>query len=94
MRQIRLAAAAAVLVLAGCAGSNFQWDAARKISVGMTGPEVERLMGPPNSVRSTANGMVWVWVHVNTLAGTSRTLSVPFKEGRVTEVPQIPESFK
>lgn len=94
MGWLRYAAVAALIWLAGCAGTDFEWDAARKLKVGMTSSEVEKLIGPPNSVKSTPNGMLWVWVHVNTFAGTSRTLSVPFKDGKVAEVPQIPESFK
>lgn len=43
-----LVAASMLALLAGCAGTDFTYDNARKVRVGMTEAEVARLMGPPS----------------------------------------------
>lgn len=93
--KIRLAllAAACAAVLSGCAGTRFSWDAARQIRAGMSTSEVKELMGTPNNVRSTPEALIYVWVYVNTLAGTTRTVRVDFRDNKVIQAPVIPEEF-
>lgn len=92
MRRL-IAACLLAGALAGCAGTNFKYDNARQVKVGMTEAEVTQLMGRPYSVISTPNGQTWVWSHANGFTGSSRAVSFKFADGRVTEVPSIPESF-
>jgi hypothetical protein len=84
----------ALVLAAGCAGTAFKWDDARKITEGMTTAEVERLVGPPNTIKSADGLLIYVWVYVNGLNGTTRTLRVDFKDGKVVAAPPIPDSFK
>lgn len=81
------------LAIAGCAGTNFSYDNARRIKVGMTEAEVTQIMGQPYSVVSTANGQSWIWSHANGFSGSSRIVSFRFVDGRVAEIPSIPASF-
>ncbi|WP_434703061.1 outer membrane protein assembly factor BamE [Pseudomonas sp. Z1-12] len=95
MRIINFVATAVLaLVLAGCAGTNFSYDDARKVKVGMTEDEVTQIMGPPYSVVSRADGQMWVWSHANGMSGASRVISFRMVDGKVVEVPVIPSSFK
>lgn len=89
-----LITASLVALLAGCAGTNFSYDSARQVKVGMTEAEVTRLMGPPYSVASRGDEQMWVWSRANGFTGASRAVSFKMKNGQVIEVPQIPESFK
>jgi len=95
MRMIKFAAAAVLAFsLSGCAGTNFSYDEARKVKVGMTEEEVTQIMGPPYSVVSRADGQMWVWSHANGMTGSSRVISFRMVDGKVVEVPTIPASFK
>lgn len=79
--------------LTGCAGTKFSYDQARKVQVGMTEAEVTQLMGRPYSVTSRGNEQMWVWSHAKAFSG-ARAVSFKFSNGRVVEVPSIPESFR
>ncbi len=86
----------AVLALcAGCAGTAFKWSDARRIEAGMSKADVSAMLGAPNRVATIPNdGTRYVWVWVNTMAGTTRTLVVDFdKSGRVIKAPPIPDEF-
>ncbi|MBJ2345588.1 MULTISPECIES: outer membrane protein assembly factor BamE domain-containing protein [Pseudomonas] len=85
---------ASLITLSGCAGTDFSYDEARKVQVGMTEEQVVQLMGPPYSVVSRADGQMWVWSHANGVTGASRVISFKIKDGKVVEVPPIPASFK
>lgn len=87
-------AAFLALVLSGCAGTNFSYDDARKVQVGMTEEQVTQIMGPPYSVVSRADGQMWIWSHANGMTGASRVISFRMVDGKVVEVPTIPKSFK
>lgn len=89
-----LIAASLIALLAGCAGTNFSYDNARKVQVGMTEAEVTRLMGPPYSVAARGDEEMWVWSRANGFTGTSKAISFKMKDGVVVEVPPIPDSFK
>ena len=89
-----LASLALAITFIGCAGSDFEWDRVRQVKLGMTEQEVTALLGPPTAVGASSGGVKWAWVHVNTLAGSSRTVSVVFREGVVVSVPPLPDSFK
>lgn len=88
----RLAIALIGLFLSACAGTPFEWNAARKIKAGMTIDEVSSLVGTPNNVRAQGDTIRYVWVYVNSFEGT-RTLVVEFKDGKVIQAPPIPDSF-
>jgi len=79
-------------LIAACAGTPFEWNAARKIKDGMTINEVTTLVGPPNNVRAQGDTIRYVWVYVDAFQG-SRTLVVEFKDGKVIKAPPIPDSF-
>jgi len=84
-----------VLMLTACAGSGgIEWDNVRQLTVGMTEHEVTEKVGTPYSVTSKSDGTeIWVWVHVNLLAGTE-TMSVIMKNGNAIQVPKVPDSFR
>jgi outer membrane protein assembly factor BamE (lipoprotein component of BamABCDE complex) len=88
MRNIAIAALCAVL--AGCAGTPFDWSQAKQIRVGMTEAEIVALMGKPYLVKTQGDNQLWVWSY----SGLTQTgvLSVPMKDGLVTSVPAIPFS--
>lgn len=93
MRTIRtLIVAAVAAVLVACAGTPFSWDAARQIRPGMTEAELTQLMGPPYLVKSTADGLLWVWSYANAMGG-ARSVSVQLKNGVVVSAPAVPNSF-
>lgn len=79
--------------MSACAGTNFDWDSAREIKAGMTEEQVSTLMGPPYLVKSTPDGLTWVWSYANSFSGV-RTVSVVFKDGLVVAAPEIPASFR
>lgn len=81
------------LIMTACAGTPFKWDSARQIKEGMTEREVTELMGAPYLVKSEAAGLTWVWSYAETFSG-AKSIAVVFKDGKVTKVPVIPESFK
>lgn len=82
-----------IVLLTACAGTNFEWDNARQIKAGMTEQEVTNIMGAPYLVRSESGKLTWVWSYANTFDGV-KTVSVIFVDGKVTEPPPIPASFK
>ncbi len=83
----------AALVLSACAvGTPINWNNARQVQVGMTEAQVTALMGRPYMVASRPEGQRWIWTIASAFGGAS-TMSVTFKDGKVTEVPPIPASF-
>lgn len=89
-----LIAATALAVLVGCAGTNFSYDKARQVEIGMTEAELVGLMGSPYSVTSRPGSQLWIWSHANGLSGSSRAVSFELRDGRVVSVPEIPASFR
>jgi len=79
--------------LSGCAGTNFNFEQARKVQPGMTSADLEKIMGKPNVVTARGDQQTWVYVHVNAFAGT-RTVSFVLSHDKVQEVPAIPKSFQ
>jgi SmpA / OmlA family len=84
----------AAMVCAGCVGSDFQWDQARQIRLGMSEEQVSEVMGPPTDVRTQTYGVAWTWAYNNPREGSARVVSVVFRDGRVVNGPGIPESFR
>lgn len=80
-------------LLTACAGNNFNWDSARQIKEGMSEAEMLTLMGNPNAVKSDANGLIYVWTHVNGLTGSVKTVSAVVKDGKVTSAPVVPAGY-
>ncbi|TBU75196.1 outer membrane protein assembly factor BamE domain-containing protein [Phytopseudomonas daroniae] len=80
-------------VLYGCAGTNFSFDKARQVEVGMTEAQVQQLLGRPYTVVSRGGSQLWVWSHGNAFGG-SRSVSFEMQNGQVVSVPEIPSSFK
>lgn len=89
-----LIAAATFAALMGCAGTNFSYDKARQVEVGMTEAELIELMGKPYSVIARNGSQMWVWSHANAFSGNSRAVSFELRNGRVASIPEIPTSFK
>jgi outer membrane protein assembly factor BamE (lipoprotein component of BamABCDE complex) len=94
MRGARLIAAGALtLSLAGCAGTAFDWSSARQIKTGMTEQDVIAIMGDPYLVKSQNGAITWVWSYAEAFSG-SKAVSVVFVDGKVSEPPPIPASFR
>lgn len=85
---------AMALSITACAGSGrINWDAARQVKPGMTSAEVEKIMGRPYMVASKGGGVqTHVWTHATAFGGAS-SMSVSFKDGIASSVPEIPKSF-
>jgi outer membrane protein assembly factor BamE (lipoprotein component of BamABCDE complex) len=84
----------AICLVAACAGTPFNWSQARQIKPGMTVDEVTQLVGSPNNIKATGDTIIYVWVFVNTMSGSTRTLRVDFKDGKAITAPPIPDSFQ
>lgn len=84
---------ASALVSSGCAGTYFTWAKARQVQPGMTLTEAEQILGRPNSVTSVAGNQRVMWVY-GTAWGQSAAYSVTVKDGKIVEVPPIPDSFR
>lgn len=82
------------MVLSACAGTPFKWDDARKIQPGMQLADVKQILGAPNVVRAEGDTVRYVWVEANALAGSTKTLRIDFKDGKVIKAPPIPDEFK
>lgn len=80
--------------LVGCAGTRFSFDAARKVTPGMTEAEVVNLMGKPYSVVARPDQQIWVWSQANGMTGSHQSVSIGFRDGKVITVPTIPDSFR
>lgn len=76
--------------VSGCAGTNFDYDDARQVKIGMTEAQVLELMDKPYSVSQNGSAEVWVWSRANGLTGSTRAVSFIFRDGVVIGVPKIP----
>lgn len=77
------------LLLAGCAGTAFEWDNAKQVRIGTTEVELISLIGKPYIVKSQPDGsQVWVWSYASGFTGT-RFVSFSLKDGRVSAVPNM-----
>ena len=92
MRYIAIAVLTSALI--ACAGSPFRFENARQVKVGMTEAEVTQLMGRPYMVTSKGEEQICVWSYANGMTGGSRSISFIMKDGKVSTVPTIPDSFK
>ena len=68
--------------LAGCYGTRFTWDDARRIQPGMTEQQVVAIMGNPMTVSATPYGAHWSWAYADSF-GSARSFSVIMRDGRV-----------
>lgn len=82
----------AATLLTGCAGTYFTFDKAREIKVGMTGADIQQIMGRPYMVTTSAGKEIWVYTYA-TGFGSVRSVSYILRDGKVVEVPEIPGSF-
>lgn len=82
-----------LLLLSACAGTQFDWANARQIKTGMTEQDVTAIMGAPYLVKSQNGAITWVWSYADAFSG-SKAVSVVFVDGKVSEPPPIPPSFK
>lgn len=89
----KIGTALLTLALAGCAGTNFSYEKASHVQVGMTEGEVVKIMGRPYQVISMPDSERWIWSHANGLTGSAKAMSMEFRDGRVSAVPKIPSSF-
>ena len=92
MKKLFTLLCASVLV-AACAGTPVDWNKARSVKVGMTEKELTSIMGSPYVVSSRKDGQVWIYSHGNGLTGAGKSVSYVLRDGRVVEVPRIPDSF-
>jgi phage tail sheath protein FI len=84
----------AVAMTACAHGSKVDFAAARTLKKGMTTQEVTTVLGKPYHVSSRGDGVqIYQWVSVNLLLGQNSNMSVIFKDGIATSVPEIPDSF-
>lgn len=84
-----------MLVACATAGTKFDFSQARQLKIGMDEQQVTQIMGAPNSVVSRSTGQVWIWSYANAngFSVKSRSVSVVMRDGKVVEVPNIPQSF-
>jgi len=93
LRQIkRLALAATVAALAGCAGTPFTFGQASQVKVGMTEDQLYEIMGNPYMVVSQEDGQRFIYTHATAFSG-AKSVSFDTKDGKVTKVPYIPSSY-
>jgi outer membrane protein assembly factor BamE (lipoprotein component of BamABCDE complex) len=93
MKKILLALV--TLALVGCAsyGHPFEWDNARKLRVGMDATDVVKLVGQPTQIIGKAdNSQIWRWIYATSWKG-SQSMTLIFKDDKVTQVPKVPDSF-
>ena len=88
-----VAAMLAITLLSACAGPQFNWSDASKIKSGMTTEEVTKILGDPNGVTSNDGKLFYTWTSRRMCKG-SRSITIEFKENKVTEAPAIPSSYK
>jgi hypothetical protein len=95
MKNKILASSLALLlfVCAACVGTPFAWSSARQVKVGMTTTELTQIMGKPLTMSSSGENEVWAW-NYGTGLGTGGYFAVVIKDGKVIEVPQIPDQLK
>ena len=79
-------------LLSGCAGTYFTFDTARQVQVGMSEAQLQKIMGKPHTITSSAAGEVWVYAYADGF-GSARAVSFAVKDGKVVTVPRIPDSF-
>lgn len=89
-----LLATALAIVLSGCAGTSINWNDARQLRAGMTEAEVTELVGRPYAVTSRGQDQIWIWSHANGMTGSSQSMSVVMRGGRLVDAPTIPEAFR
>lgn len=79
------------LLFTGCAGTNFNYADAKKVTPGMTTDQVVATMGSkPYATEVHGEETVFVWVYGN-LAGQVKQVRVRFdKEGHVIAAPVVP----
>ncbi len=93
IRQMkRFAIVAALAALAGCAGTPFTFGQASQVKVGMTEDQLYEIMGNPYMVVSTEDGQRFVYSHATAFSG-AKSVSFETKDGKVSKVPYIPQSF-
>lgn len=83
-----------VLLITGCAGTRFDFDSARRVTVGMTEAQVTSIMGRPYSVTTKGDSQMWTWVQVNGFTGAHQSVLFVMRDGKVESVPKIPDSFR
>ncbi|MGR3991631.1 outer membrane protein assembly factor BamE domain-containing protein [Pseudomonas sp. 1121_17] len=88
----KLILAAAIVILAGCAGTSFTFGQASQVKVGMTEDQLYEIMGNPYMVTSREEGQMWIYSHATAFSG-AKTVSFETKDGKVTKVPYIPKEF-
>jgi hypothetical protein len=79
--------------LIGCAGSPFNFESARQVTVGMTEAQLIDKMGEPYMKVGKKDSEVWIWSFAYGLSLNSQSVSFIMKDGKVTELPTIPKSF-
>jgi len=84
------------VLLSACAGTAFKWSDARRVQAGQSKQEVTQMLGKPTRVSTLPdNNVRYVWVWVNTFAGSTRSLVIDFdQDGKVIKAPPIPEEFQ
>ena len=88
-----VAACLLAMLLVACAGTNFSFDRARRVQVGMSEADVKKLLGRPYMVTSTPDSQLWTWSYANGITGAHKTLVIPMKDGKVASVPNLPNDF-
>lgn len=82
----------AAVLLCGCAGTYFTFDKAKQVQVGMTEAQVETILGSPYMITSGKDGCRWIYSYADGF-GTARSISFVLVDGKVSEVPAIPDRF-
>lgn len=79
-----------VLVLAGCAGKNFNFNNAKNVTIGMPEDELIEVIGrPPDKVSPHDGDKILLWRYSNFFLGKRKLLSFKLHDGAVSELPGI-----
>ena len=83
----------AALMLSGCVsmGTNYDAAAVDRLQVGMTKAEVVSMLGQPNQVITGSGGnerLIWVHSTGSIMGAKARSVGLPFKDGKLTDVPK------
>jgi hypothetical protein len=74
--------AAAVIAVAGCAGTPFTWENVAQVKPGMTEAEVVAILGPPYSRTQAGSVSILTWSFASGFGG-ARAASFRLRDGRV-----------
>ena len=86
------------LGFSGCAGKNFKWQNVKTVQVGDSKNKlINKMKGKPYKISTEQidgeNVTKYIYVHVNGLTGSTKSVSFILKNNKVIETPHVPNEF-